>query len=75
MPLWAALVRGWKSGPKVKDGQTTDDLFAFLTTTPDEEIGRVHPKAMPVILTKPGACERWLSAPWETAARLQLTCH
>lgn len=64
-------VRGWTSVRKVKDGETTDDLFAFLTTTPNEEVGRVHPKAMPVILTQPDEWERWLSAPWEIAATLQ----
>ena len=46
-------VRGWKSVRKVKDGETTDDLFAFLTTAPNEEVGKVHPKARPVILTEP----------------------
>ncbi|AIQ89598.1 protein of unassigned function [Methylobacterium oryzae CBMB20] len=30
-----------------------EDLFAFLTIEPNAEVGAVHPKAMPVILTKP----------------------
>lgn len=64
-------VRDWKSVRKVKDGETTDDLFAFLTTAPNEEVGKVHPKAMPVILTQPEEWERWLSAPWEMAGTLQ----
>lgn len=41
----------WTSVRKVKDGETTDDLYAFLTTEPNAEVGAVHPKAMPVILT------------------------
>ena len=35
---------------KVKEGETTNDLFAFLTTEPNAEVGAIHPKAMPVIL-------------------------
>ena len=38
---------------KVKEGETTNDLFAFLTTEPNREVGAIHPKAMPVILTTP----------------------
>lgn len=63
--------RGWLSVRKVKGGETTDDLFAFLMTSPNTEVGQMHPKAMPVILTEPSECETWLSAPWEIAARLQ----
>lgn len=45
--------RGWRSGRKVKDGETEDDLFAFLTCPPNAEVQPIHPKAMPVILTQP----------------------
>lgn len=34
---------------KVKEGETTNDLYAFLTTEPNAEVGAVHPKAMSVI--------------------------
>ena len=64
-------IRGWRSLRKVKDGETTDDLFAFLTTQPNREVASVHPKAMPVTLTTPAEWETWLTAPWDTAARLQ----
>ena len=47
----------WKSVRKVKDGETTNDLFAFLTTEPNVEVGAIHPKAMPVILTTPEAID------------------
>jgi putative SOS response-associated peptidase YedK len=40
------------------------DLFAFLTTGPNREVGAIHPKAMPVILTEPEELETWLVAPW-----------
>lgn len=82
-PVWFALAddcpaffagietRGWRSVRKVKDGETTDDLFAFLTCPPNAEVAAVHPKAMPVILTRAEAWETWLTAPWELAAKLQ----
>ena len=53
-------VRGWKSVRKVKDGETIDDLFAFLTCPPNAEVKAVHPKAMPVILTEPDEWRAWM---------------
>lgn len=53
-------VRDWTSVRKVKDGETTDDLYAFLTGAPNAEVKPIHPKAMPVILTEPGDREAWL---------------
>ena len=53
-------VRGWKSVRKVKDGETTDDLFAFLTCPPNAEVKAVHPKAMPVILTTRDEWRAWM---------------
>lgn len=82
-PVWFAPVaggsiffagiqtQGWTSIRKVKDGETTDDLFAFLTCPPNAEVGAVHPKAMPVILTQPEDWQTWLDAPWEVASELQ----
>ena len=64
-------VRGWKSLRKVKDGETVDDLFAFLTCAPNAEVVAIHPKAMPVILIKPAEWEVWLGAPFEMVAQLQ----
>ncbi|WP_149541418.1 SOS response-associated peptidase [Siccirubricoccus phaeus] len=64
-------VRGWRSVRKVKDGETVDDLFAFLTTTPNAEVGAIHPKAMPVILTRPEDLEAWMTAPAAEALKLQ----
>ncbi|MFK5598236.1 SOS response-associated peptidase [Methylobacterium sp. HMF5984] len=65
------LLDGWKSVRKVKDGETEDDLYAFLTTEPNAEVGEIHPKAMPAILTTEDEHETWLSAEWPEAAKLQ----
>lgn len=64
-------VPGWTSTRKLKEGEVTADLYAFLTTGPNAEVGTIHPKAMPVILTTPEECEAWMTAPWERAAQLQ----
>lgn len=64
-------VPGWTSIRKLKDGPTTDDLFAFLTCEPNRVVAPVHPKAMPVILTDPPELEVWLAAPWPEASALQ----
>jgi putative SOS response-associated peptidase YedK len=49
--------------PRAKKGETTNDLFAFLTTEPNAVVAPIHPKAMPVILTTPDEIETWLTAP------------
>lgn len=61
----------WKSVRKVKEGETTNDLFAFLTTEPNKEVGAIHPKAMPVILTTAEEIEAWMTAPTDDALKLQ----
>jgi putative SOS response-associated peptidase YedK len=52
-------------------GETINDIFAFLTTEPNAEVGAVHPKAMPVILTTPDEVETWMMAPPDEALKLQ----
>jgi putative SOS response-associated peptidase YedK len=66
--LWAPR---WRSVRKLKEGEVEADLFAFLTTEPNAEVGAIHPKAMPVIFTAPEDLDAWLTAPWEEAVRLQ----
>jgi putative SOS response-associated peptidase YedK len=64
-------VEDWKSCRKVKEGEIECDLFGFLTTDPNAEVGAIHPKAMPVILTAPDEMEMWLTAPTPEAMKLQ----
>lgn len=66
--IWTA---GHTSVRKMKTGIETLDVYAFLTTEPNAEVGAIHPKAMPVILTTEAERETWMTAPWEEAAKLQ----
>jgi putative SOS response-associated peptidase YedK len=71
LACFAGIWTRWTSVRKLKEGAVTADLFAFLTTEPNAEVGAVHPKAMPVILTTPGECEAWMAAPTAEALTLQ----
>jgi len=59
---FAGLWRQAEEGPR----------FAFLTCAPNQVVGRVHPKAMPVILRTDDAFDRWLSADGAGAAAMQV---
>jgi putative SOS response-associated peptidase YedK len=61
----------WTSVRKVKEGETTNDLFGFLTTEPNNVVAPIHAKAMPVILTQPEEIETWMTAPADEALALQ----
>jgi putative SOS response-associated peptidase YedK len=61
----------WTSVRKVKEGETTNDLFAFLTCDANREVAIIHPKAMPVILRSRDEVETWLMAPTAEALKLQ----
>jgi putative SOS response-associated peptidase YedK len=63
LAFFAGIWTRWTSVRKVKEGETTNDLYAFLTTEPNAEVGAIHPKAMPVILTTAEEIETWMAAP------------
>jgi len=84
LPVWFALdydrplaffagmcVTNWKSFHTPRGQKSANDLFAFLTVNPNAEVGAIHPKTMPVILTKPMEWDAWMSVPWSEAKALQ----
>lgn len=71
LAFFAGLRTSWTCVRKLTEGEVCCELFAFLTTEPSREVGAVHPKAMPVILTEPAEIEAWLTAPWPEASQLQ----
>jgi putative SOS response-associated peptidase YedK len=72
LAFFAGLWTPWTSVRKIKEGEVTCELFGFLTTEANADVGAVHAKAMPVILTEPVAWDLWMSdAPWSQVAALQ----
>ena len=71
LAFFAGIWTRWTSIRKVKEGETTNDLFAFLTTEPNKMVGAFHPKAMPVILTTLQEIDTWMTAPAKEALQLQ----
>jgi len=70
---FAGIWRPWTGvrGTKAEPVEGEHLLFSFLTTEPNAEVGRVHPKAMPAILTTEKEFDVWLTAPVNEALNLQ----
>jgi putative SOS response-associated peptidase YedK len=71
MPRFAGIWAQWTSVRKVKEGETTNDIFVFLTINPYAEVGAIHPKAMPVILRTAEEMDAWMMMPAADALTLQ----
>ena len=65
------LGRACKPDCGIKEGETTNDIYAFLTTEANKVVGAIHAKAMPVILTTREEIDIWMTAPPEDALTLQ----
>lgn len=71
LAFFAGIWTQWTSVRKLKEGETTNNLFGFLTTNANAEVKVIHPEAMPVILTTAEELETWLTAPPDIALKLQ----
>ncbi len=59
---FAGIWTNWSSVRKIKEGMVTIDVYGFLTTDANDIVKPIHPKAMPVVLTKPEENEQWMTA-------------
>ncbi len=64
--LFAGIWTHWTSVRKVKEGETTNDIFAFLTTEPNKEAGAIHRHS-----DHAKEIDLWMSAPAAEALKLQ----
>jgi putative SOS response-associated peptidase YedK len=71
LAFFAGIWTNWTSVRKVKEGETNNDIFAFLTTEPNAVVAPIHPKAMPVVLTTQEEIDLWMTAPAAEALKLQ----
>ncbi len=71
LACFAGIWTRWTSVRKVREGETANDIFAFLTINPNAEVEAIHPKAMPVILRTAEEMDTWRTAPAADALKLQ----
>lgn len=66
---FAGIWRPWTGERKGESGEHR--LYAFLTTESNDLVRPIHEKAMPVVLSDPGAWDAWLTGSVEEALELQ----
>ena len=71
LAFFAGVWTRWTSVRRMKEGETTSDIYAFLTTEANKVVGAIHAQAMPVILMTREEIETWMTAPPEEALKLQ----
>lgn len=73
LAFFAGIWTSWhgRRGTKANPVEGEHQLFGFLTTEANAEVGEIHPKAMPVILTQRDQIEAWLTAPVADALHMQ----
>jgi putative SOS response-associated peptidase YedK len=69
--FFAGLWTPWTGMRRKDEGPLEHNVFGFFTTEPNDVVGAIHPKAMPVILTTGEEQATWLTAPWSEARKLQ----
>jgi putative SOS response-associated peptidase YedK len=71
LACFAGIWTRWTSVRKVKEGETTNDILAFLTTRPTPSSMPIIPRPCRLILTTQEEIDIWMTAPPAEALKLQ----
>jgi putative SOS response-associated peptidase YedK len=68
---FAGIWRTWNGTLRIRGEEVENpSVYAILTVPPNEEVGKIHKKAMPVVLTTEEAHGQWLEGSTEEAFSL-----